>query len=56
MQILTLIKRPYIPKDNDPSYPPTIVGEKSEMALLSFMNLWLNEQEYWDFPEDFLRD
>ena len=42
MQLPKLIKRSHIPKDNAPSHPPTIVGEKSEMALLGFINLGIN--------------
>ena len=42
MQITTLIKMSYIPKDNDPSPPPTAVGEKNEIALLGFISLGLN--------------
>ena len=45
MHLPTLIKRPYIPKDKEPSHLPTIFDEKHEMALLGFINLGLNEQE-----------
>ena len=43
MQLPMLIKRSHIPKDNSPSHLPAIVGEKSEMASLGFINLGLNE-------------
>ena len=51
-----MIKESCIPKDNDPSHPPTIVGEKHEISLLGFIKLGLNEQDDHDFPEDLLHD
>ena len=45
MYLPELIKRSYIPKDNDPPHLPTIIGEKREIALLGFIKLGLKEQE-----------
>ena len=56
MKLPTLIQRSCFLKDNEPSHLPTIVGKKSEMTLLGFINLGLNEQEAHDFSKDFLRD
>ena len=56
MQLPTLIKWSYIPKDNDLSHPSTIVDEKNEIDLLGFINLGLNEKESHDFSEDYIRD
>ena len=38
----TLIEWSCIPKDNEPYNPLTIVGENYKIALLDFINLWLN--------------
>ena len=56
MKLPTLIKWFCIPKEIYPSHPHTIVDEKSEMALLVFIDIGLNDQETHDFSEDFLRD
>ena len=54
MRAPALITRQNIPKDDDSSHPPTIVGEKHELALLGFTSTCLNEQTDCDFPEDLL--
>ena len=54
MHLPTLIKRPCIPKENNPSHPPAIVGEKHEMALLGFIKLGLNYQEAYYLTEALL--
>ena len=56
MHLPILTKQSCIPKDKDPCHIPTIVAEKHKIALLGFIELGLNDQEYHDFPEDFLRE
>ena len=55
MHLPTLVKRSYVPKDNDPSHPPSVFGKKYEITLLGFVKLGLNEQEACDLSKEFLR-